>query len=441
MPRVYEVWKGSNRFLCWGRCMFGPDVRSLIASIFLISVPGGLFCAFVAWPLVHKFTGAVAVLAVAIVFLIWVLGILLYTSSRDPGIVPRNAHPPEPDADTVAAGGEDQPRRLPRTKDVVINNVTVKIKYCDTCMLYRPPRCSHCSICNNCVERFDHHCPWVGQCIGKRNYRFFYMFVVSATLLCVYVFGFSAIYIKVLMDDTYGGGEHRRRTVWQAMGKAPVAVVLMGFTFIAVWFVGGLATFHTFLMATNQTTYENFRYRYDKKVNPYNRGVFRNIGETLCSKVPPSRNNFRAHVGANGEVSAQGAGSMPRSTHGHPPRSGSGMGGVVQRIPSRPMSRGSSRASSGTRSPATKDYQQLEMQRLPGDTDHPDPPTGLLGRAGVAGMKVGGRASPLQQQMGPGDEALSLRDEGRSSFRAAHHSREGSIEISSADDAHSGIGV
>ena len=101
-----------------------------------------------------------------------VLTLLLLTSSRDPGIIPRNSHPPdeyESSASPGDLGGSHQtPRwRLPRIKDVIIDGKSVKMKYCDTCMLYRPPRCSHCSICNNCVERFDHHCPWVGQCIGK----------------------------------------------------------------------------------------------------------------------------------------------------------------------------------------------------------------------------------------------------------------------------------
>ena len=95
--------------------------------------------------------------------------LLLLTSGRDPGIIPRNAHPPEPegyDGNTEVGAGQTPQLRLLRVKEVQVNGHTIKIKYCDTCMLYRPPRCSHCSICNNCVERFDHHCPWVGQCIG-----------------------------------------------------------------------------------------------------------------------------------------------------------------------------------------------------------------------------------------------------------------------------------
>lgn len=296
--RVYEVWGGSNKFFLGGRLIFGPDARSLLVTLLLIVVPVIIFCVFVARHLRHEFSphnAGYAVLVVAILFTIHVLVLLLFTSARDPGIVPRNAHPPEEEfrydnSASVEIGGRQTPSlQFPRTKEVMVNGIPVRVKYCDTCMLYRPPRCSHCSICNNCVERFDHHCPWVGQCIGLRNYRYFFCFVSSSTLLCIYVFAMSAVYIKVLMDD-------HQSTVWKAMKESPASVILMVYCFISLWFVGGLTGFHLYLISTNQTTYENFRYRADNRVNVYDRGCLSNFLEVFCTKVKPSRNSFRALV-------------------------------------------------------------------------------------------------------------------------------------------------
>ncbi|WOL17115.1 putative protein S-acyltransferase 4 [Canna indica] len=300
--RLYQAWKGNNRFFCGGRLIFGPDAASLSLSTILIAGPAMTFCFQIIKKICthddsvdHPILG-LPVLIITLLITISDLIFLFMTSSRDPGIVQRNTRPPENDEVSYMTtpsmewiSGRTPHLRLPRTRDVIVNGFTIKVKYCDTCMLYRPPRASHCSVCNNCVQKFDHHCPWVGQCIGRRNYRFFCLFISTSTFLCIYVFVFS--WLNIITEKA-----HYHNNIWKSMTREVLSLVLIAYTFIIVWFVGGLTVFHFYLMSTNQTTYENFRYRYDKKDNPYNKGFLRNFKEVFFSKIPPSEHDFRSWV-------------------------------------------------------------------------------------------------------------------------------------------------
>jgi len=85
-----------------------------------------------------------------------------------------------------------------RTKYMdIVNGRLTKIKYCSACDIYRPPRTIHCGTCGCCIERLDHHCPWIGTCVGKRNYKYFISFLWSVFLLVLFAIVFCSVHITL----------------------------------------------------------------------------------------------------------------------------------------------------------------------------------------------------------------------------------------------------
>lgn len=54
----------------------------------------------------------------------------------------------------------------------------VEMKYCTVCHLEQPLRTKHCKACDHCVATHDHHCPWIGSCVGERNKARFWYYLV-----------------------------------------------------------------------------------------------------------------------------------------------------------------------------------------------------------------------------------------------------------------------
>ncbi|XP_055823209.1 probable protein S-acyltransferase 6 [Solanum dulcamara] len=275
--RLYHVWPGKNVFYLKGLLICGPDPRRLLLTIVCISLSSLVFSVYVAKYLSKNsnIINSFCVLLTLIVF-----ANLIMVSVIDPEIIPRNDESPSPES--------TQNGRV-RSKRVFVNGLELKLKYCRICNIYRPARSCHCIVCDNCVDKFDHHCPWIGQCIGLRNYRLYVLLLVIANVYFVYIFGFSCLKIQ---QKNGGNGNGLIGLV----RDCPETLTLACFSFVAACFVGGLTCYHVYLIATNQTAYENFRQQYGSAKNPFNKGVVTNIKEALLSPWTPSRINFRSEI-------------------------------------------------------------------------------------------------------------------------------------------------
>ncbi|EDL29068.1 zinc finger, DHHC domain containing 9, isoform CRA_a [Mus musculus] len=153
VTRKWEKLPGRNTFCCDGRVMMARQKGIFYLTLFLILGTCTLFFAFECRYLAVQLSPAIPVFA-AMLFL-FSMATLLRTSFSDPGVIPR-ALPDEAafiEMEIEATNGAvpQGQRPPPRIKNFQINNQIVKLKYCYTCKIFRPPRASHCSICDNCV--------------------------------------------------------------------------------------------------------------------------------------------------------------------------------------------------------------------------------------------------------------------------------------------------
>ncbi|XP_062856982.1 palmitoyltransferase ZDHHC5-B [Trichomycterus rosablanca] len=231
------------------------------ATTFLVGSTTLFLCFTCPW-LAERFSSFIPIYNV-VVFLFTLANFSMATF-MDPGIFPRA----EEDED------KEDDFRAPLYKTVEVRGIQVRMKWCSTCRFYRPPRCSHCSVCDNCVEDFDHHCPWVNNCIGRRNYRYFFLFLLSLTVHIMAVFGFSLLFIL----------HHTER-----LDEVPAVLTMTVMCISGLFFVpvAGLTGFHVVLVARGRTTNEQVTGKFRGGVNPFTHGCWRNVSHVLCSSQAP----------------------------------------------------------------------------------------------------------------------------------------------------------
>lgn len=128
-------------------------------------------------------------------------------------------------------------------------------KYCQWCKCHVQEKSKHCGRCNRCTKDFDHHCLWLNNCIGSRNYIYFFGLIWTKMVHTVIILVFD-IYIIIMLFAT----DLRDTSILDPpimKAKLVVLCCCMMYTIPLTAFLVHLCFYHIWLKIVNMSTYEH----------------------------------------------------------------------------------------------------------------------------------------------------------------------------------------
>ena len=190
--------------------------------------------------------------------------------------MPRNLDMSPEHRESVAAPFHIEPTKTEvRGREIVVDRVddggdaslgmqtVVTSKWCTSCRIFRPPRCSHCRACNNCIDGLDHHCVFLNACIGRRNYTTFYAFLSHLLALLLTGMVGSVLHLYYLAVPNAPAQQREKngdtRGFVHALTVSPASVAFFWICLVGLIPVLSLWTYHTWLLLQNRSTVEQIR--------------------------------------------------------------------------------------------------------------------------------------------------------------------------------------